>query len=461
MKPKENKVDASDDQTLIDAELEVKQTPEPVVDSPDEVQAARERMAVEFKRQADLEEVCNGDKSVLAQAISEGWTKEKTELHMYRSQQPKGLSFVKGEKPTVGREMLEAAVAMSCGIPEKEMDEKHLQMASEEFGYRGIGLQELLLECARQNGYRGRFGGNVRGVLKAAFSTRDISTILDNTMNKQSTIAFNAVESAWRDIAAIRSVNDFKTNTDLALTGDFEFKEVAGDGEIKHGDIGEESYTYDVDTYAKMVAITRQDIINDNIGVLNQLSGKIGRGAALALNKLFWTTFMDNSTFFASGNSNYIENYPLSVSNLESLEQTFMNQTDPDGDPLGVDPSILLVPNALYRTALGIMESTTVLYGGTTKTPAKNTFDGNFKVVKSSYLSNSSYTGYSALAHYLLASPQDLPVIFLAFLNGKQNPTVEQSDVDFNQLGIQIRGYQDFGAALGEYRAGCKSKGEA
>jgi len=57
---------------------------------------------------------------------------------------------------------------------------------------------------------------------------------------------------------------------------------------------------------------------------------------------------------------------------------------------------------------------------------------------------------------YLLADPQDIPVMMVGFLNGKDAPTVESAQADFNVLGIQFRGYFDFGVSLAEYRAGVK-----
>ena len=76
-------------------------------------------------------------------------------------------------------------------------------------------------------------------------------------------------------------------------------------------------------------------------------------------------------------------------------------------------------------------------------------------------LSNAAYTGYSALAWYLLADPAILATAAMCFLNGQQSPTIESADADFNTLEIQLRGYHDFGVAMTEYRAGVKSKGEA
>jgi hypothetical protein len=54
-----------------------------------------------------------------------------------------------------------------------------------------------------------------------------------------------------------------------------------------------------------------------------------------------------------------------------------------------------------------------------------------------------------------------MPVIESVFLNGQQTPTVEAADADFDTLGIQMRGYHDFGVAKQEYRGGIRSKGAA
>jgi hypothetical protein len=56
---------------------------------------------------------------------------------------------------------------------------------------------------------------------------------------------------------------------------------------------------------------------------------------------------------------------------------------------------------------------------------------------------------------------QGTPVV-VSFLNGQETPTVESADADFNQLGIQFRGYHDFGCDLGDgYLNALMSKGAA
>ena len=97
-----------------------------------------------------------------------------------------------------------------------------------------------------------------------------------------------------------------------------------------------------------------------------------------------------------------------------------------------------------------------------TKYPIANPHQGKFRAEVSRYLANASLHGqFQPKAWYLLADPADLPVIEVAFLNGQESPTIETAEADFNVLGIQMRGYHDFGVALQDARGGVKSKGEA
>jgi phage major head subunit gpT-like protein len=173
---------------------------------------------------------------------------------------------------------------------------------------------------------------------------------------------------------------------------------------------------------------------------------------------------MDNAAFFVAGNNNYISGAGtvLSIDGLTEGEKKFMDQVDGDGKPISIMPVFLLVPTALSALASSLYKSTEVrsvdegiMY------PVANPHQTKFTPIVSRYLGNASYTGYSATAWYLLASPNDLPVIETAFLNGQESPTIETAEADFNVLGIKMRGYHDFGVAKQDPKGGLKSKGAA
>ena len=44
------------------------------------------------------------------------------------------------------------------------------------------------------------------------------------------------------------------------------YEELSPEGKIAHGQLSQESYTRQAKTYAKMFALTRVDIINDDLG---------------------------------------------------------------------------------------------------------------------------------------------------------------------------------------------------
>lgn len=443
-------------------------------DSDAVLKAQREKAAIEAERIAAIYDVCKDNPKIQAQAIREGWTKDKAELEVLRASRPQAPAINTGagqvgltaEVMTAG--LLQATRAKTDGIDAKVLEAAHKRWKGR------LGLQELLLEAAQANGYTGRsFRADPRGVLEAAFSVSDITGILSNVANKALLQGYMGVDSAWRSIAAIRPVVDFKTVTSYRLTGANQYEKVAPTGEIKHGTLGELSYTNKADTYGLMLGISRTDLINDDLGALSNVPTMIGRGAAIKLNEIFWTAFMDNSSFFASGNSNYLSGVTvgtndsrLNIEGLTRAEQKFMDQTDADSKPLGIKPAVLLVPSSLMATGRQLMNSVEIrdqaaLTSGGVQYGVNNPFAGMFQLVGTPYLNNSTFSGYSAVAWYLLANPMDIATVEVAFLNGVEVPTVETADADFNTLGIQMRGYHDFGVTKQDFRGGVKSKGSA
>ncbi|MCC6425706.1 MAG: hypothetical protein IT435_02675 [Phycisphaerales bacterium] len=434
--------------------------------------ALRAEALAETSRIAAVRKICAGKHlDIEAQAIRDGWDATRTELEVLRASRPKAPA-IHALDSSITNEVLEAACFQSAKLEglDKVCSEQALEVASKRF-QSGLGLQELLIEAAIANGYTGRKFRDSRRVLEAAFgrgieagmSVIDVGGILSNVANKFLLEGFFSVERVWRSICAVRNVSDFKTVTSYRLVGKDQYEQVAPGGELKHGNLGEETYTNKADTYGLMLSIDRRDIINDDLGAITTVPRKLGRGSGLKINDVFWTAFMNNAAFFAVGNKNFISGAAtnLGIDALTQVEQTFMDLVDTDGKPTGVMPSILLVPTAL--SAIGTQLYKSVEMRDTTanvKFPVANPHQGKFRIEVSRYLANALYTGFSAKAWYLLADPSDLPVVEMAFLNGQEAPTIETSDADFSQLGVRMRGYHDFGVNLQDPRGGVKSKGE-
>jgi hypothetical protein len=287
--------------------------------------------------------------------------------------------------------------------------------------------------------------------------------ILSNVANKVLLDGFNSVEQVWRSISRVRPVNDFKVSKSYRLTDNLEYEELPPGGTIKSGQVSEDGYSVQARTYARMFSLDRTAIINDDLGAFDDLRTRLGRGAAVALNKIFWKTFLDNSAFFTSARGNLLTGALTDDPNsLSEAVATFSALADAGGAPLGVQPSILLVPPALAPTARRLFASAEVR--NTTSDSqyvTANVYQGMFAPVASAYLSSAAIPGHSSTAWWLCADPRVLPVMEVAFLGGKEMPTVESADVVYDQLGIQFRGYHDFGCSLAEWRGGVKSTGQS
>ena len=374
-------------------------------------------------------------------------------LHATRDERPAAPAahVVARSAPTA--EVIEASFALQGGLPgvEKKYAPEVLEAAHK--ARRELSLGEVLLQAAAEGGYDGPrriTSATLRPILAAAWATHSIAGILSSTVNKFLLAGFDSVESAWRNISAVRSVNDFKTLTSYRLNGGFKFDKVPNGGELKNAQASDESRTISADTYGIMTSVTRTDLINDDLGALTAVPQRIGRGGALKLNDVFWAEFVDDGSFFTSARKNLTAgSLALSLANLKSLATAYRKLKDPDGNPVAVEPRILLVPVDLEIAALEIMGSSLIQSGATGGQPDRNVLAGRYQVVASTYLTNTT-------DYYLLASPADLPVMEVAFLNGVQSPVVETAEADFNTLGVQMRGYFDFGCAKAEYLAGVK-----
>ena len=420
-----------------------------------------------------------------AQALNEEWAVPRLEVALVKAQADAEISLIHAERPKgpgirsssqdVKPQVIEASLCLAGGLRSVE---KHYKpdvleaAAGSEMRHRG--LQELILACAEQAGYSGRqrigasnFGEVMRHVRAAhdhqieasAFSTMSLPGILSNVANKFLMDGFDAVESIWRQISAIRSVNDFKTITSYRLIDDFTYKTLPPAMDIEHGTVSEESFTNKAATHGRMFTLTRESIINDDLGAFDDLRRRLGRGAALKLNEVFWTAFLDNTSFFSAAHANLATGSALAESTLGAAVLKFRDMVDPGGHPLAITPAMLLVPNALEATAKKLFTSTELRdTTASTKFVTANIYAGSYNPVVSAYLSNSAMGGaYSATTWYLLASAADMPTMEVCFLDGNQSPTIEAADADFSTLGIQFRGYHDFGAAKREYRGGVKS----
>ncbi|MFO0806669.1 MAG: Mu-like prophage major head subunit gpT family protein [Gemmataceae bacterium] len=456
-----------------------------------EAEGARQRTIQEMATKAMSENIVNATlvdniKKLASAAVADKkTTAQQFQLTLLQTVRTPGPLVYGTSQPELTESVLEAAVCRAAGIKttDKDFDDRTLSAVDKRFR-GGIGLLQLIEVGARQNGWNGHSAkSDLREAMHYAFarprrdgfggspmnlgpSTLSVSGILSNTANKSIKEAWMYVEdTAYNRITAKRSVSDFKTVTSYSMTGDNQYVKLAPGGKMEHGTLGNETYTNRADTYARILGIDRRDLINDDLGAFAQVGRRLGRGGKLKLLDVFWTEFLANaSTFWTAGRGNYDDGtdtaFDAAGAGLKAAMVIWRAKTDPDGKPLGATARILLVPPGHEVTAMQLMSSVNVI-GGSSAIGEKNVWAGRLEVVTSDYIANSAYAGYSALAWYILADPNDIPTIETCFLNGNEMPTVETVELDSDRLGIAMRGYHDFGCAKQEYRGSLKLKGEA
>lgn len=480
-------------------------SPPPVIDVNAEMTRFREQMAADVSRVNRINEIVathnvkgevtlsDGSKvhDLAAHAVKTGMDVRDVELVAMRAGRPQGPHFHVPKGPEANANVIEVALLQAGGYfrelsPERRKEEEarygDQTMQAAHTVFRGrIGVQQAITFAAKMHGYTGsdmirdsediraafnyaiRGGSNYRPDIAAStgFSGADLTNVLANVQNKYLLEGYNHVDDSFKYISATASVKDFKPTKSINLLSDVVFKELGATGEIQHGNISDEAYANQAKTYAIMLAITREHIINDDLNALSKLPRMVGRGAALKRNDVFWTKFLADTAIFNTDNSklNYYADAAavLSSASLSVLVQKFRDQKDPKNQILGLTPKILLVPTALETKALELMKGMNVVYGGSTAAmqPNINIFAGRFQCVVSPYLTA------SATAWYLLADPLDLPLIEVCYLSGNEAPIIQTAEASFNTLGIQMRGVHDFGVEWQNYRAGQKSKGAA
>jgi len=410
-----------------------------------------------------------------ASAVADGWTSDKLtaelqrlELDAYRMRELRA-GMPRGPLPRAGNDQHNGDVlqaALLCHMGKEAIAVKSLGERATQAG-RDLHCNHVLDIIKAGFQMTGApIPATPDEMIKASATIFSLPGILGNVANKLLLDAYQAVPSVARIIAKRLTAKNFKAHTGYRLTGDSKFEELAPDGNIRHGKLTEAAYPYRVDTYAKMYGLTRQDLINDDLGAFDSMPQIIGRGAAVKLEEVFWTLVLANTaTFFATGNGNYIEGATtnLSITSLGAAVTKMRQQTDTHGAPVMVVPKYLVVPPELEATADGLYASTNIALAGATdiEKPDGNPYKGKYEPLVVPHLSNSTYSGYSVLAWYLFGLPSDVAAFGIAYLNGVENPTVESSMEDFSRLGMQFRGYLDFGVCQIDHRGAVKAKGEA
>ena len=443
--------------------------------------AAENAVKAERGRIAAIRRLCAGEfPDIEAEAVDAGWDADQTArkvLAAVRASRPSaGVNAVvhaAADNPGELRRNIEAAMCLRCGISAETL-QKSYDDRTIEAGMRDMDmpLKQLLVECCRMDGLNpGRSFDNE--TIRAAFSTVSLPGILSNVANRKLLQSYQAQPIIATRLCTTGDLNDFKENDRFRLTDVGDLLPVAPDGEIKEGGVMEEAAKNSIDTYGKKFCLTRKMIINDDLGGFMKVPAAMGNRAARLIDQLFFSRLLknpvqqDGKALFCSQHRNLLTgaSSALSADSLSKAVQLFLDQVDGDGQPVSVEPSILLVPTALKHRAVELTKGATLVMAGgadATVRPALNVLaDEHLEVVSSPYLANSSYDGASAAGWYLFGRPGVIDTFEIGYLKGRRTPTVERGDLDFNVLGMWFRVFFDVGVREQDHRGMVKANGAA
>ena len=409
----------------------------------------------EVARILAIRRICEGRyPDIEARAIEEGWTERQTALAIVRANRPRA-PIVVHETGSAWRDLVIAALAWRGGV------QPPASLRSDAARWRDAPLSVIARQACELEGISLPMSATPRQWIEAAFSTRSLPSILKESAQKILLDSYQAVDRASLRVSKVLEAVDFKPHTLTRLVGQYRFEKVAPDGEIPHAEVADQGYAIKVDTYGRLVGLTRQDIINDDLGAFLEIPRQLGRGAALALESAFWTMVeAANGTFFAAANGNVIsgDGSKFGVAGLNAAIAKLRKQKDEHGNPIKARPRFVAVPPDLEADATQIYTSNVLLIAGQSdRTVAANNPHANkYEPIVSEYLTGNG----ASSVWYLIADPADVPSFGVAFLRGQQAPIIEEADPDPKYLGTLWRGYFDFGVALLDPRGAVRAAGQ-
>lgn len=340
--------------------------------------------------------------------------------------------------------------------------------------FRGMTLVEMARDCLERAGVKTRGLSKMELVGKAfthrssgMASTSDFPVLLENVLHKVLQAAYAMAEDTWRRFCAIGTVSDFRAHNRYRLGSFGALDTVAEGGEFKYKAIPDgEKGSITASTKGNLIALTRQAIINDDLGQFTSLAARLGRAAALSIESDVYTllalaaglgpTLGDSLTLFHATHANIGTGAALSITSIDLDRQFMASQKDPAGkEYLSLRPAVLLVPLALGGAARVINGSQYDVDPVTTN--ATNMFQKPNKVAGlfRDIVDTPRLTG---TRRYMFADPGIAPVIEVAFLDGNQGPYMETQE-GWNIDGTSWKVRIDYGVGAVDFRGAVTNAG--
>lgn len=330
-----------------------------------------------------------------------------------------------------------------------------------------IGLS--LMEMAR--GALERRGISTRGMSKmevagealrmrstGAHSTSDFPAILANVANKTLRGAYASTPRTFQSWARRAVITDFKPVSRVQLGGAPDLQKVSESGEFQYGSIGEGKENYALATYGRIVSVTRQVLINDDLDAFTRIPAAFGAAAADLESDIVYAiltgnpAMSDGKALFHADHNNLLTAAVVSEAALAAAYRKFGQQKGIEDRPVSIQPRYIIVPpgSRSVEARKQITATTPAATGDV------NTFAGRLEVVEEARLIPSSGQD----PWFLAADPSRVDTVEFAYLDGQEGVYTETRS-GFEVDGLEIKARHDFAAKAIDWRGMSKNPGAA
>lgn len=448
-------------------------TPKPADPAPAEIpnadEARAEGIRLERQRVAEISKITRA--ANLPESFSEKLVVDGTSLDKARKLVLDELARKSSETGTINpqvtivRDEIDTCRSLVENALLHRHDPKTYKLEDGARQYRGMSLMEIGRDLLERRGIhaRGLSKSEVAGMMlgletRGGFqSTSDFPLILANVAGKTLRRAYEAAPQTFKGFARQTTNPDFKTIARTQLGDAPSLDKVGESGEFKRGTVGEAREQYALATYGKVVAITRQTIINDDLGAFTRLPEMFGRAAADLESDTVWGIITANAAmgdgvamFHANHGNLAGTGTVISVASLGEARTGMRKQKGLNGRFINVMAKYLLVPASLETIAEQFVTQTNIIY---TKSTDYNPFANKLQVVAEPRLDAAS-----AISWYLAADPAQIDTIEYAYLEGQEGVYLE-SRIGFDVDGVELKARLDFAAKSIDWRGFWKNAG--
>jgi hypothetical protein len=322
-------------------------------------------------------------------------------------------------------------------------------------------VHQRVLDMARErceiNGVR-TAGLSPSQIFERAFTTSDFPNLLENSLNKVLAAKYMSYPGGLRRACRPSTAKDFRAKSVLRLGETPSLVKVNEHGEYKQGSMADAKESYAIGTFGRIVSISRQALINDDLQAFETLGLRFAQSsvefeAGFLVDLLTSNPTMneDGVALFHADHGNLTSGggSVLQLSSLASARKAMRLQKGLDGiTAIDATPKFLIVPAALELTAEQLLTQITPV-----QVEQVNPFGGKLELIVDPRLD-----AVSATAWYLAADPAMLDTIEYAYLDGESGPQIfiEQG---FEIDGMSMKCREDFGAGVLDWRGLYKSAG--